>query len=117
MALFNVRLLPEAVEFLRFLPSKLRAKTFRTIELLREFGPDLPMPHSRMLKAAEGLRELRVKQASNVVRLFYFRHGRRIYVVTSGLVKKSGRTDRSALERAIRLMHAFKEQSDEKPQA
>jgi len=62
------------------------------------------MPHGKALKGAEGLRELRIKFASDIVRLFYFHHGRRVYVITSGFVKKAGKTDTRELRRAIRLM-------------
>jgi len=57
---YEVRLLEDAVDFLRGLPVKLRAKAFRGVELLRALGPELPMPHARALQGAEGLRELRI---------------------------------------------------------
>ncbi len=44
---FEVILLEPAVAFLSQVEVKLRAKAFRTIELLREFGPELPMPHTK----------------------------------------------------------------------
>jgi len=109
MQAYEVSLLEEAVTFLRGLPVKLRAKAFRGIELLRELGPDLPMPHARALKGADGLRELRVRFASDIVRLFYFRHKGRLYIVTSGFAKKTDKTDPRELQRAVRLMQAFKE--------
>ncbi len=106
---YEVRLLGDAVRFLRGLPVKLRAKTFRGVELLGSLGPDLSMPHARALKGAEGLRELRVKFSSDIVRLFYFHHGGKVYIVTSGFVKKADRTDPRELHRAIRLMRMFTE--------
>ena len=109
MPSYEVRLLDPAVEFLRKLPVKLRAKAFRGIELLQELGPDLPMPHAKALKGTAGLRELRVKFASDIVRLFYFHHRGKVYIVTSGFVKKADKTDQRELRRAVRLMQAFKE--------
>jgi phage-related protein len=106
---YEVRLLESAIEFLRGLPPKLRMKAYRGIELLETFGPELSMPHARALKGTEGLRELRVKFSSDIVRLFYFHHEGRIYIVTSGFVKKSDKTDPRELQRAIRLMRTFKE--------
>ena len=110
---YEVRLLDHAVRFLRGLPVKLRAKAFRGIDLLSELGPDLPMPHGKALKGTEGLRELRIKFASDIVRLFYFHHGGRVYVITSGFVKKAGKTDPRELRRAIRLMRDVREINDE----
>jgi len=110
---FEIRLLDEAVRFLRDLPVKLRAKAFRGIDLLRELGPELPMPHSKMLKGMDGLRELRIKFASDIVRLFYFHHAGLVYVITSGFVKKTDATDVRELQRAVRLMRAVKEADSE----
>ncbi len=109
MDAYEVRLLESALEFLRGLPPKLRMKAYRGIELLEVFGPELSMPHAKALKGTEGLRELRVKLASDIVRLFYFHHEGKVYIVTSGFVKKRDRTDPRELQRAIRLMRVFKE--------
>ncbi len=72
------------------------------------------MPHAKPLKGTGGLHELRIKFASDIVRLFYFHHEARLYVVTSGFVKKSGKTDSRELQRAIRLMQEVKESGNEK---
>jgi len=106
---YEVRLLDDALAFLRGLPVKLRAKAFRGVELLAAFGPGLPMPHSKSLKGTRGLRELRIKFASDIVRLFYFHHRGKVYIVTSGFVKKNDRTDPRELQKATRLMLQFKE--------
>ena len=105
---FEVELLPPAAEFLRGVAPKLRAKAARTIGLLRQFGPNLPMPHSRRLSGYP-LWELRVKQGSNIIRMFYFAKGSIAYVVTSGYVKKSDKTSRTELDRAMRLRSEFLE--------
>ena len=48
---------------------KLRNKTFRTIELLSEFGTDLREPYSKSLE--DGIFELRSKQGSNITRVLF----------------------------------------------
>lgn len=101
---FTVRLLAQANEFIDSLPLKMQGKIYRSIDLLREFGYSLPEPYSKSLKGMRGLKELRVKLATDICRLFYFHHKCAVYVVTSGYVKKSDRTDKRELERAIRLM-------------
>jgi phage-related protein len=108
---YEVELLPPAVEFLNGLETKLRAKAVRSIELLRQFGPRLPMPHAKRL-TGYSVWELRTKQGSNIVRMFYFVKDRTAYVITSGYVKKTDKTSRVEIERAIRLMADFME--DEK---
>ena len=99
---YEVQLLEPAEQFLNELEVKLRAKTFPSLALLEHFGPRLPMPHAKQL-VDHDLYELRVRQGSNSVRLFYFFEHETIIVVTSGYRKKSDRTDRREIERALRL--------------
>ena len=103
---YEVILLQPVVEFISRLSAKMRAKTFRSIELLKQFGPELPMPHSRKLVGYD-LFELRIRLASNICRLFYFHDKGRLYVVTSGYLKKADRTSRREIERALRLKDQY----------
>ena len=99
---YEVVLLEPATDFLSTLDEKLQAKAFRAIELLGHFGPLLPMPHAKKLSGYD-LWELRIQQGGKICRLFYFHDHERIYVVTSGYVKKSERTDPKEIGRALRL--------------
>lgn len=96
-----------AVEFVQKLAIKMRAKVFRTIELLERFGPQLPAPHAKTLNGCGGLKELRVKLGNNIVRLFYFHDKGKVYVLTSGYVKKTQKTNQREIDRAIRLMNEY----------
>ena len=104
---FSVFLLPEAVEFLDSLDVRFRAKSIRTVELLKMFGPSLAMPHSRKIVGKENLYELRVQLATDICRLFYFHQEGTIYIVTSGFVKKTQKTDPNEIDRAIRIRNSF----------
>lgn len=99
---YEVVLLEPATDFLRNLEGKLQAKAFRSIELLGHFGTQLIMPHSKKLSGYD-LWELRVRHAGMICRLFYFHDRDRIFVVTSGYVKKSDRTNPKEIKRALRL--------------
>lgn len=103
---YDVTLLDSAAGFIEHLQPKLRAKTLRTIDLLAEFGYSLGMPHCQKLTGYE-LWELRIKQGSDICRLFYFYHDDKVYVVTSGYVKKSNRTSIREIEKAERLKKQF----------
>ena len=109
---YEVELLPPVMEFLRGIDAKMRAKAARTIELLRLFGPALPMPHAKKLSGYP-LWEPRVKQGSNIIRMFYFAKDGTTYVITSGFAKKSDKTSRSEIEKALRLRTAILEGRDE----
>jgi phage-related protein len=99
---YEVVLLEPAMDFLRKLEGKLQAKAFRSIDLLGYFGPQLLMPHSRKLTGYD-LWELRVQQAGSICRVFYFHSKDRLYVVTSGYVKKSDKTNPGEIRKALRL--------------
>ncbi|MDR1506636.1 MAG: type II toxin-antitoxin system RelE/ParE family toxin [Treponema sp.] len=71
---YEVNILEPAKDFLDNLEPKLRAKSYRTIQMLVQFGPVLTLPHSKKIVGTEDLYELRVQQGNNICRLFYFYH-------------------------------------------
>jgi hypothetical protein len=106
---YKVHLLESAEQFLSGLEDKLKAKSFRTIELLRDFGPELREPFSKKITGYNSLFELRVKQSSNICRFFYFFEKDRIIIITSGYVKKDNKTSKDQLEMASTLMSSYRE--------
>ena len=89
-------------DFLESLPPKLRAKTFREIELLKDHGPDLREPHTKSIKGKEnkGIYELRVKFSTDISRIFYFSYTGSTFVLLHGFVKKTNKTPPREIERA-----------------
>ncbi len=110
---YEVRVLEPAIDFLNSLNAKLKAKTYRSIQLLQEFGPFLAEPHSKKIKEFKSLYELRVKQGSNICRLFYFHHKGAVYIVTSGFIKKENKTSKKELVKAEKIMNKFMEDNHE----
>ncbi len=106
---YIVRILSKAKTFILSLDVKLRAKVFRTIQLLQEFGPYITEPYSKRLKQSEKLSELRVKHGSNICRLFYFHYKSNVYVITSGYVKKEQKLSKAELIKAIYIMNRYLE--------
>lgn len=104
---FVVEILEQAEEFMLSRPKKMRAKIYWTIELLENHGYALYEPFSKTLASAEKLKELRVQFASDICRLFYFHHGEKLYVVTSGYVKKSQKTSPREIDKALRIMKDY----------
>ena len=111
---FKVFLTEEVIEFIDSLPIKAQAKIERSIQLLREFGFMLPMPHSKQLTKFKKLKELRVTLVNNIYRLFYFHLKENTYIILSGYVKKSMRTNKEEILKAIKIMETILEQENEK---
>lgn len=76
----------------------MRAKVFRAMALLEEFGTDLRMPHSEHL--TDGIFELRVKQGSNIERILYFFYIGNKAILTNGFTKKQQKTPQKEIELA-----------------
>lgn len=104
---YEVKILPQAYDFIRSLNPKMRAKVYRGIDLIKFFGFRLSEPHAKILKNAEGIKELRVKVATDICRLFYFHHKETLYVCTSGYIKKTDKTDEQEIQRALRIRDDF----------
>ena len=106
---YEVRVLQPALQFLEALDLKMKAKAYRTISLLRDFGPYLTEPHSKKITGIKNLYELRVKQGNNICRLFYIHSEEKVYIVTSGFIKKKNKTSKSELDKAERIMNKYME--------
>ncbi len=104
---FKVKVLPPAHEFIRSLNPKMRAKVYRGLDLLKLFGYQLSEPHAKTIRNTEGLKELRVKVATDICRLFYFHYKENLYVCTSGYIKKTDKTDEQEIQRALRIRNDF----------
>ena len=92
-------------DYLEGLTEKMQAKTLRSLQLLREFGPKLREPNPKPL--GDGIFELRTVLGSDTGRtLFFFFDGHTI-VVTHGFIKKTRKTPREEIERAKEYRKAY----------
>lgn len=95
-----------ALEFIQSLPKREQAEVLRVIDLLREFGLQLGMPHARLIA---GLRELR----AGAGRLFYVAHTGRRFIILHGYRKQSQAAPRREIETAQRRWADFLEQESQ----
>lgn len=86
--------------FLDSLPLKLREKTMRSLSVLEEFGTQLRGDSTRCLR--DGIFELRSRFGSDITRIMYFFVAGKTIVLTHGFIKKSQKTPREAIRRALR---------------
>ena len=89
-----------AEEFLISLDRKMRTKMLRMIVILSENGNELREPYSKFI--SDGIYELRAKVGSDISRiLYFFMIGQRI-ILTNGFIKKTQKTPRGELKKAIK---------------
>lgn len=100
----NIVFLDDDVEnFIYSLENKTKAKTFRTLDLLKEFGNNLGMPHSK--KIQNNLFELRIL-GRNQVRLFYTFLKPNI-IILCGFRKKTQKIPAQELAKALRKLSSL----------
>jgi phage-related protein len=88
-----------AREFVQSLPLKLEAKAYKEIALLEQFGTQLTMPYCRYMQY--GIYELRIQQANNKARVFYFFIVGQKIILTNGFIKKTKKTPPGELDKAV----------------
>ncbi len=103
--------LEQAASFMKSLDIKMRMKAKFVLDLLRVKGNFLTEPYSKNITGYKNLKELRIKQGSNICRLFYFHSKSKVYVVTSGFIKKSQKIKPAELNKAIKLMNEYLEEN------
>ena len=96
-------------EFLFSLPAKLRAKAFRDIELLKQYGCELKEPYVKSIKGKKnkGLYELRIKYGNDIARIFYFTYFNNKYILLHGFIKKTLTTPPREIEKALSYMEDY----------
>ena len=86
-------------DFLNDLDIKMKRKALQEIKLLQECGNSLKEPYSKHIQ--DGLFELRIKQSSNISRIFYFFYIEKKIILVSGFVKKTQKTPPSEIKKAL----------------
>ncbi len=77
-------------EFIDSMPLKARARTFKTFELIEEYGLRIGEPHIKYLE--ENLWEIRVRAEEGVFRFIFTISGKKIIVLLHGFQKKTRKT-------------------------
>lgn len=94
-----------AREFIESLDTKMIAKVIRIIDLLERNGPTVRLPYSEYLR--NDIFEIRAKQGTDIVRVFYFfTFGRKI-VLTNGFVKKTQKTPQREIDKAVKYKNDY----------
>lgn len=91
------------IEYLDVLNPKVRAKILKYIDFLRERKGYLDEPYSRHIMGK--IRELRVDFARDKHRIFYFVFVGRKIILLHGFTKKTQKTPRQEINKAIKYYH------------
>lgn len=103
-------------DFLLSLPPKMRAKVLREIDLLEEYGTNPNEVNTAFIEGHryKGIRELRIRFAGDISRIFYFTYSATTIMLLSAFLKKTMKTPQIELDRALTYMKDFERRhSDE----
>ncbi len=96
-------------QFLLKQPKKVQDKIFKIIEAI-ETLERVPSNYLKHLTGTNGLYEARIKLGSNIWRVFCFFDGDRIVILTNGFQKKTQKTPKNEIEKALKIMTEYYEQ-------
>ena len=80
--------------------------TFRIIETQKQ----IPTDYLKHMEGTDGLYEIRVQQGSDIFRIFCFFDEGKLVVLASGFKKKTQKTPKSEIEKALKIKREYEQQ-------
>ena len=90
-------------EFLLAQPKKVQDKIFKIIEAI-ETLERVPSNYLKFMAGTHGLCEARIQLGSNIWRVFCFFDNDKLVILLNGFQKKTQKTPKNEIEKALRLM-------------
>ncbi|MEO8149269.1 MAG: type II toxin-antitoxin system RelE/ParE family toxin [Bacteroidia bacterium] len=101
------------LDFYHGQPDNVQAKIEWTLNLIRvtQYVPERYFKH---IEGTKGLYEIRVESGSNIYRIFSFFDKGNLVVLGNGFQKKSQKTPKQEIEKALKIMEEYKNEKDSK---
>ena len=93
-------------DFLIKQPIKVQNKIYKIIEAI-ETLKRIPENYLTLISGTKGLYEARISLASNIWRVFCFFDKGRLVILLNGFTKKTQKTPKRVIEKALRLMNDY----------
>lgn len=85
---------------------KVQDKIYKVIEIIETYER-VPSSYLKIINGSNGLYEARIKLGSDIWRVFcFFDHGK-LVILLNGFAKKSQKTPKKEIDKAIRLMNMY----------
>ena len=94
------------LDFYKDLDSKVKSKIQYVLELIKQVER-VPVKFLAPMSGYEGLYEVRVEYQSNIYRIFYCFDEGRLVVLFNGFQKKTQKTPKEEVEKAMRLKKEY----------
>lgn len=93
-------------DFLVGLEPKVQDKIYKIIEII-EYQQRIPEKFLKQIKGEKGLYEARILLGSDIWRVFCFFDEGKLVILLNGFQKKSQKTPKSEIEKAVKLMNEY----------
>ena len=93
-------------DFLKSQPQKVQDKIYKIIEAI-ETLERVPSNYLKHIESTNGLYEARIQLASNIWRVFCFFDNGNLVILLNGFQKKTQKTPKNEIEKALRLMELY----------
>ena len=94
------------VSFLNGQNNKVKEKILWTLKLIEELAV-IPTVYFKHIKNGESLYEIRIKQGTDIYRIFCFFDTGKLVVLMNGFVKKTQKTPNSEIEKALKIKKVY----------
>lgn len=95
-------------DFLKSQPVKVQNKIFKIIEAI-ETLERIPTTYLKLISGTNGLYEARIQLGSDIWRVFCFFDKGRLVILLNGFQKKTEKTPKNEIDKAINLMDEYYE--------
>jgi len=95
-------------DFLQKQPIKVQNKIFKILEAI-ETLERIPTNYLKLIADTKGLYEARIQVGTDIWRVFCFFDKGRLVILLNGFQKKTQKTPKNEIEKAIRLMREYYE--------
>ena len=98
------------VEFFIKQREKVQDKITWTLEII-EHLEKIPETYLKHLENTDGLYEIRVKQGSDIFRIFCFFDKGKLIIITNGFQKKEQKTPKKEIEKALKIKKEYENEN------
>lgn len=98
-------------DFLLEQPKKVQDKIYKVVEIIETYER-VPSTYLKLITGTRGLYEARIKLASNIWRVFCFFDKGKLVILLNGFAKKSQKTPKREIDKALKLMNLYYEEKN-----
>lgn len=98
-------------EFFKEQPPKVKDKIIKVLDIIEQIDR-IPTTFLKYIKGTNGLFEVRIQLGNNIFRIFCFFDGGKLVVLLSGFQKKTQKTPRGEIDKAVRLMAEYYDEKE-----